>query len=218
MINALPWRARRRIDLAPEGHRPIVVVERYDRRITDRGIARTHQEDGCQALGLSPGQKYPRETGPRVASLARIASLLVARAVEPMAELRRVLEQTVVTVALLNTDPHAKNISVLHSGARTISLAPLYDVVPTAWFLPGQAQVALPIGGTWKIHEIERRHLLAEARAWEMPETHARSIIDGTIEAVLAGMAGADECYADVPQAMRGAVDGQAHRVLASDW
>jgi serine/threonine-protein kinase HipA len=204
--------------LAPEGHRPIVVVERYDRRITDRGIARTHQEDGCQALGLPPGQKYPRDTGPRVASLARIASLLVARADEPMAELRRLLEQTVVNVVLLNTDAHAKNISVLHSGARTVSLAPLYDVVPTAWFLPGQAQLALPIGGKWKIHEIERRHLLAEARAWEMPETHARSIIDGTIEAVLAGMAGADERYPDVPQAMRAAVDGQARRVLASDW
>ncbi len=201
---------------APRGHRPTVVIERYDRRTSEDGVRRTHQEDGCQALGLPPGQKYPRSTGPRVASLARIASLLVARAGEPMVELGRLLEQTVVNVALLNTDAHAKNLSVLHVGPRTISLAPLYDVTPTAWFLPTQAQAALPIGAKWRIHEIERRHLLDEARSWGVPERHATAVIDRTLETLLAGLPAADAGYPTVPPGMREAVEVQARRILAS--
>jgi serine/threonine-protein kinase HipA len=204
--------------LAPPGHRPAVVVERYDRRVTDRGIVRMHQEDGCQVLGLAPAQKYPRGTGPRVASLGRIASLLVARAQEPTVELRRLLEQTTVNVLLLNTDAHAKNLSVLHTGAGTITLSPLYDLVPMAWFLPTQAQLALPVGGKWRIREVERRHLLAEARAWGVPEAVARATIDAALERVRAGIAAADEQHPAIAPGMRDAVVAQVERVGGSDW
>ena len=158
---------------------------RYDRIVTGRAVERIHQEDGCQILGLPPEQKYPRGTGPHEASLARIAAMLVARAQDPMLELRRLLEQTTTNVALLNTDAHAKNISVLRAGLRTVTLSPLYDVAPTAWFLPGQTQAALPVGGKWRITEITRGHLLAEARAWGMPEPVARDVIANTLAATL---------------------------------
>lgn len=201
--------------LTPQGHRPSVVVQRYDRRASDRGLVRIHQEDGCQVLGLPPEQKYPRSAGPRVASLARIAALLVARAREPTDELGRLLEQTVVNIGLLNTDAHAKNLSVLHTGRGTISLSPLYDVAPTAWFLPDQAQAALPIGGKWQIHEIERRHLLDEARSWGMPERHADAIVVGTLERLLAGLQVADSRYPSTQAPMRAAVGSQVHRLLS---
>ncbi|MEQ9246931.1 MAG: HipA domain-containing protein, partial [Nitratireductor sp.] len=41
-----------------------IVVERYDRRPTNRGLIRIHQEDICQALGVSPTRKYENEGGP----------------------------------------------------------------------------------------------------------------------------------------------------------
>lgn len=201
-----------------DGHRPTVVIERYDRRVTDGTVERTHQEDGCQALGLPPEQKYPRGVGPRVASLGRVASLLVARAEEPMTELRRLLEQTVANIVLLNTDAHAKNISIVHSGIRTVTLSPLYDIAPTLYFLPTQPSAALPVGGKWRISEIERRHLLAEARAWGIPESEARATVTRTIDAILAGTIAASERYPSAPVAMRAAVDAQARRILASDW
>ncbi len=58
--------------LAAPGHRPTLVVERYDRQIRDGAITRTHQEDLCQVLGLPSAAKYPRAgaTG-RLASAAR---------------------------------------------------------------------------------------------------------------------------------------------------
>ena len=203
---------------APVGHRAVIIVKRYDRVVAGRAVARIHQEDGCQILGLAPEQKYPRGTGPREASLARIAGILVARAQEPMLELRRLLEQTIVNVALLNTDAHAKNVSVLRSGPRTVTLSPLYDVAPTAWFLPGQSQAALPVGGKWRITEIARRHLLAEARAWGMPEPVARAVIADTLEALAIGIADADDRHPTTPGAMREAVEVQLHRLSTSGW
>jgi serine/threonine-protein kinase HipA len=204
--------------VAPPGHRPVIVVERYDRVVRGRAVERIHQEDGCQVLGLAPEQKYPRGTGPRDASLARIADLLVARAQDPMVELRRLLEQTTANVALLNTDAHAKNISVLRAGPRTVALSPLYDVTPTAWFLPAQGQAALPVGGKWRVAEITRRHLLAEARTWGMPEPVARAIITDTLGALALGIADADRRHPTTPAAMREAVGVQLLRLAASNW
>ncbi len=204
--------------LAPAGHRPTIIVERYDRLVEGGVVRRLHQEDGCQVLGLPPEQKYARGTGPRVASLARIAAVLFERADDPITELGRLLEQTVVNVALLNTDAHAKNVSFVHTGFRTVSLSPLYDVAPTAWFLPAQSQVALPVGEKCRIGEIERRHLLAEARDWGIPPREARRIITATLDMVAGGLAAADRRYPDAPEAMRAAVGAQIARLAASAW
>ena len=205
--------------LGQPGRRPTIVVERYDRRVASAAVVkRIHQEDGCQALGLPPEQKYARDVGPREASLRRIAALLVERAADPIVELRRLLEQVVVTVALLNTDAHAKNISLLHTGPRTVALSPLYDVVPTAWFLPVQARLALPVGGKWRIDEIERHHLLAEAAGWGVPEGEARRVITATLGAITAGVAGADERFPGAPADMRSAVSVHMARLATGAW
>jgi serine/threonine-protein kinase HipA len=135
-----------------------------------------------------------------------------------MVEVGRLLEQTTASVALLNTDAHAKNISVLRTGRRTVTLSPLYDVVPAAWFLPGQIQLALPVGGKRRIVEITRHHLLAEARAWGMPEPVARAVITDTLEALALGIADADRRYPDTPGGMREAVGVQLSRLAASAW
>lgn len=45
---------------------PYLLVKRYDRVETEQGIQRLHQEDFCQALGISPEMKYQREGGPKI--------------------------------------------------------------------------------------------------------------------------------------------------------
>lgn len=202
--------------VAPVGHRPTIVVERYDRRVVGERVTRLHQEDGCQVLGLAPESKYPRGTGPREASLLRIAKVLLARGEDPIAELRRLLRQTVVNVALLNTDAHAKNMSVVHGTAGTITLSPMYDVVPAAWFVPTQTRAALPIGGKWRIVEIDRHHLVAEAAAWGVPEATARVVVATTLDTVMIGIERATAAYPDAPEPMRAAVMAQVQRLLSS--
>lgn len=202
--------------IAP-GHRPTIVVERYDRTVVDGTITRTHQEDLCQLLGLMPADKYPRSDGPREPSLRRLAAFLFAWTADPPVELARLLEHVTVTVALANTDAHAKNLSVVHSGRGTIALAPVYDVSPTLFFLPATRQAALPVGGKWRIDAMERSHLLAEARVWGMPERVARSGITNALERFEAGIAAADAAYPETPPGMREVVARQFERLAASD-
>ncbi len=202
--------------IAPVGYRPTLVVERYDRRVVGERVTRLHQEDGCQVLGLAPGSKYPRGAGPREASLRRIADVLLARGDDPIAELRRLLTQTVVNVALLNTDAHAKNLSIVHGTAGTVTLSPMYDVVPAAWFVPTQARAALPVGGKWRIVEIERHHLVDEAASWGMPEPTAKEVIAATLGTMMTGVEQATAAYPDAPEPMRAAVIAQVRRLATS--
>ena len=167
-------------------------------------------------LGLAPAAKYPRDKGPRDASLRRLADLLVARATDAPSELVRLLEQVVVTVALANTDAHAKNVSLVHVGPNTVSLSPLYDVAPTLFFLPTQRHAALPVGRKWRIDEITRRHLLEEARAWGVPEPIARATISYSIERLENGMHEADAEYPELPDGLHDVVRLQFQRLAAS--
>jgi len=203
--------------LAAPTHRPTLVVGRYDREVRDGAIARLHQEDLCQVLGLAPVAKYPRGQGPRDASLRRLADLLVARAVDAPSELIRLLEQTVVTVALANTDAHAKNVSLVHAGPNTVTLSPLYDVAPTLFFLPSQRRVAMPVGGKWRVDEITRRHLLDEARTWGVPVPLARGTIASALERLEAGMREAEAAYPELPDGILGVVRLQFERLVASE-
>lgn len=203
--------------LEEDGHRPTIVVERYDRLRDGNSISRIHQEDGCQVLGLPPERKYPNGVGPKEVSLRRFADLLLARAMDPIVELRRLLEQTVINVALLNTDAHGKNHSFLHTGGGTVSLAPLYDIAPTLWFLPGQPKAALSVGGKWRIEEIERRHLFEEATGWGMPSREAAFVIGETLEALSQGIENADAAYPSAPSAMLAKVRLQVARLLRTE-
>ena len=202
--------------VTPPGHRPTVIVERYDRVVRPGSVVRIHQEDLCQVLGLPPTAKYARSTKRGEASLRRLADLLVARGVDAPAELIRLLEQTVVNVALANSDAHAKNISVVRASPRTLSLAPLYDVAPTLFFLPTQRQAALPVGGKWRIDEITRAHLISEARSWGIPDIVARATIDDTVERLQAGMANADAAVPDLPDGLRAVIRTQFERLAVS--
>lgn len=201
---------------APAGHRPTPVVERYDREVLPNEVVRIHQEDGCQVLGLAPAEKYPRGTGPSRASQARIAGTLLARADDAPAELVRLLEQTVVNIALANTDAHAKNASVIHTGPRTLSLSPLYDVAPTHFHLPAQRQTALPVDGKWRIGEMTRGHLLGEARSWGIPEPVAPDTITGALDAVQSGMSDADSRYPTLPPDLRTFVGRHSFRATSA--
>lgn len=199
-------------------HRPTIVVKRYDRRVADGIVTRTHQEDLCQLLGLMPSAKYPRSDGPRDASLRRLAQILLARAPDAPRELVRLLERVTVTVALADSDAHAKNLSVVHTGTGTVVLSPLYDVAPTLFFLPAQRQAALSVGGKWRLDEITRRHLLAEARGWSVPETVAREAITHALERLETGMRDADASYPGLPDGMRRVVQLQFERLAASEF
>jgi serine/threonine-protein kinase HipA len=204
---------------APAGHRATIIVTRYDRVEVDGAIRRQHQEDLCQLSGLSSNAKYasvgskPRPDDP---ALSHLAELLVRRAADPPTELVRLLEQTVVNMALGNADAHAKNHSVLHEDG-TATLSPLYDVSPTMAFLPEQHTAALRIDGKARMDGITRGHLVREAVGWGIPSALAQATVEEVLERLRSGMAVADSSYPELPAGIRALAERHFDRLATSD-
>jgi serine/threonine-protein kinase HipA len=107
--------------------RRVLVVERFDRRWSADGswLMRDHQEDFCQALGVSPGIKYEADGGPGV---SRCFDLLRAT-LDPEQDRRTFFRALVVYWLLAATDGHAKNFSLLLLPNGRCRMTPLYDVL-----------------------------------------------------------------------------------------
>ena len=130
-----------------------VVVTRYDRRpAVDGQIARVHQEDLCQALGVPPGRKYQNEGGPTPVQIAR----LLRAAMPPQAgenAVWRFADALIWNWLIAGTDAHAKNYSLLLAGDQA-RLAPLDDIASA---LPYGTQerklrLAMKIGSSYDVY------------------------------------------------------------------
>jgi len=169
-----------RVELARYAGRDVLVVERFDREPGPGGvIGRIHQEDGCQALGIGPDEKYQR-TEPEPPSYKALAHILTTHAADPAAQLVRLAEVLVFTIALGNTDAHARNHAFLHQGGQ-ITLTPLYDAAPTAEFVATRS-VALWVAGQPMLSAITRRHLHDEVATWGLDPQQALRTVDGVLD------------------------------------
>jgi len=127
-----------------------LLVERYDRvLLKDPGdkserLEREHQEDFCQALGIVPENKYQNEGGP---SLKQCFALLRELSSTPVIDLQRFLDAIILNFLIGNHDAHGKNFSLLYG--RETRLAPLYDILSTAYYPELSKKMAMKIGGEY---------------------------------------------------------------------
>jgi serine/threonine-protein kinase HipA len=122
--------------------RPFLLVERYDRATNQDGqIRRLHQEDFCQALGITPENKYASEGGP---GFRQSFDLVRAACTSPALAVLRLLDAAIYNVIIGNADAHGKNFSLLY-GAGGVTLAPLYDLMCTAAYPELSANFAMRI-------------------------------------------------------------------------
>ncbi len=132
-----------------------VIVERYDRRRIGGRVLRLHQEDMCQALGLSPMLRYEQQGGP---SQARIVGLLRRHSTSPADDIADLIDALAYSWVIGAPDGHAKNFSLLLDGAE-VRLAPMYDVCTVLPYLdPGESIThAFTIGGSHEVTPDEAR-------------------------------------------------------------
>ena len=104
----------------------VLVVERFDRERRGATLVRVHQEDLCQALGVSPASKYQSEGGPGPADIARLMWHTMPARVANVS-VWRFADALVWNWVIAGTDAHAKNYGLLLAGSG-IRLAPLYDI------------------------------------------------------------------------------------------
>jgi len=132
------------VELITAAGRPCLVVERFDREQLTCPHRRVHQEDLCQALGLTPDFKYQKE-GWQLPSYRALADLLDEHGPWPGLDRLAGAQATVFHYLIGNADAHAKNISLIHT-RDGVRLAPLYDVVSTAAYPDLSTELALSIG------------------------------------------------------------------------
>ena len=150
-----------------------IVVERYDRVRVGETIRRLHQEDMCQALGLSPTRKYENEGGPGAQPIVELLRTHSSRTADDI--------WTFVQALALNwligaTDAHAKNYSVLIGAGGRVRLAPLYDIASTLPydFDVKKLRLAMKIGGKYLLDDISLRHWNKLASSVRLNEEQVR--------------------------------------------
>jgi len=136
-----------------------LVVARYDRvRIGGGAVVRLHQEDACQALGVTPLRKYQNEGGPGPEDIVR---LLIRESNGPDTDVAAFLDALALNWVVGGTDAHAKNYSLLLSPG-SVRLAPLYDLIS---ILPyprrvhyRRAKLAMRVDREYHLWKVRRRH------------------------------------------------------------
>ncbi|MEK7354806.1 MAG: HipA domain-containing protein, partial [Bdellovibrionota bacterium] len=121
------------------------LIERYDRVVRDGRVHRLHQEDFCQALGVSHKAKYERDQGPTFGNAYECVETHSQRLPE---DLERITKWLIFNVAIGNCDAHAKNLSLLRADDGEWTLSPHYDFVPTRVYPKVSKLLAMSIGGT----------------------------------------------------------------------
>lgn len=160
-----------KVEVAKTGTTSTIVVERYDRHVEPNGeIERVHQEDFCQAMAVTPKKKYQEDGGP---SLKQIAGILETAA-QPES-LRELLQAAAFNVLIGNGDAHGKNLSLIHGKDGSLRMAPLYDLLCTAFY--GDDRLAMHIDDVRRIDRVSGDRLVNEAVGWGLPRGDAEEIV-----------------------------------------
>jgi len=170
-----------------------LLIERYDRRaVTGPSgapglLEREHQEDFCQALGVVPENKYQNEGGP---SLKQCFDLLRQVSSVPVLDLRALLDAVIFNFLVGNHDAHGKNFSIIYG--RETRLAPLYDIVSTAFYPELSTKMAMTLGGEYASEKITARHFDVFADEVGLGKPMVRSRLQELAEEILANFPSMD--------------------------
>jgi serine/threonine-protein kinase HipA len=155
------------------GSHSFLMIKRYDRKGEGDNLERLHQEDFCQALGISSRYKYQAEGGP---SLAHCFELIRTASARPAKDLIILFEAVLFNYLIGNNDAHGKNFSLLYTVSGTeqhIQLAPLYDLVSTAYYRELSPKMAMKIGSKYLPNDLKLRHWEAYWQAIGFSEKQA---------------------------------------------
>ena len=191
------------VDTTMISERKLIVVDRYDRVVhADGTVQRLHQEDFCQATGLSPDNKYEEDGGP---SLTRVAEIL--QAVAPASAVEALLRAVTLNVLIGNGDAHAKNFSLLHHPTGTLGFAPLYDLMSTIYY--GDDRLAMYIDNIQKTRRVTASRILNETTRWGMSRRRAAEIVADIIERTPEAVAQAQTETPALPAEIPAIIDSQ---------
>ena len=108
------------------GDQKALVIERFDRRWTEKGkLIRLPQEDCCQALSVPSTQKYQNEGGTGIVEIMKI----LRRSDNPTKDRLDFFKANILFWLMGATDGHAKNFSISLLPGGRFHMTPFYDVL-----------------------------------------------------------------------------------------
>jgi serine/threonine-protein kinase HipA len=172
----------------------VLVVERFDRKITNDNIIRLPQEDMCQALGVVSGSKYEEHGGPGIQDIMG----LLKTSENTLHDQYLFMKAQMVFWLLAAIDGHAKNFSIFLK-PQGYSLTPFYDVMSAyPYFGQGQGvskismqkqkiKMAMGLYGKnkhYKWNEVQNRHWFTMSEKVKFPEDEMARLIEELVESV----------------------------------
>jgi serine/threonine-protein kinase HipA len=173
---------------------PVLVVERFDRRISNGQVTRIHQEDSCQALGLRPTQKYEDHGGP---GFLKIANVL--KRFRRESDLPDLLTLATFNVAIGNADSHGKNYSILHHPDGSLKLSPGYDLMSTVMYPEVSRTMGMYIDSVRRIDQVTGLRIVNEAVSWGIPRDEAEQIVANSLHGLSTAFENMDSGFRAIP-------------------
>lgn len=132
-------------DWARRSHGMALAVRRFDRRDDD---VRVHMEEIAQVMAIPTAVERAKYTLANFETIAVLVGALCG-----IESVGAVIDRIVLNVLVGNGDAHLKNWAVRYPDGRTPELSPLYDVVPTLLYLPGD-DLGLNLGGSKSFDDV----------------------------------------------------------------
>lgn len=173
--------------VASFGDTDCLIVSRFDRVVDESGhLQRIHQEDMCQALGIDPfghqgRAKYEGFGGP---SFLQVAELLDRQAASPQIQLSELIRVLIFTTLIGDGDAHGKNLSLLHTEPGVVTLAPLYDIVPTVLWQKLSDRAAMHVNGVKVLSRVGLSDVKGEVAKWPVNVSVVAEVADEVIDGI----------------------------------
>ncbi len=170
----------------------VLLITRFDRgRTSDGKIARLHQEDFAQALGLPAGLKYERNAKAGHRFDANAIKRVLDQTLDPAAAREAFVRALLFDLMIGNVDGHAKNHALLHHPGGGVSLAPRYDVMPTRLDRQLTDELAFKVGTATTLETLTGADVDVFLDAIGVPRPNQRPLIETHAPIMAAGLVAA---------------------------
>lgn len=161
------------VKLVQAAHKDVLLIERFDRVLTEKGWLRLNMLSALTLLELD-------EMMARYASYEQLAQIIRYHFEKPESNLKELFSRLVFNILISNTDDHARNHAAFWNG-QTLSLTPAYDLCP-------QNRTGSTASQAMLITNQDRRSQLAScisaAHHFLLSETDAMAIIEHQINII----------------------------------
>lgn len=150
-----------------EGEYPLYITRRFDRIEIDGVIKRIHQQDFCQARGITSAKKYESDGGPTFASNYNLVKDI---SVAPIPDLNQLLMWFWFNLVIGNNDCHSKNLAFLQTN-EGLRVSPFYDLLSTTIYKEISPKFSYGVGKQMLWFKMSKKNLAMQVKEMGITET-----------------------------------------------